>query len=50
MPVTKGKQALYGKIVGHMQNLGKSLDESKNIADRAVVAPVKKRMTKRTKF
>lgn len=36
MPVPKGKQELYGKIAGHMQNLGKSLSEAKDIADAAV--------------
>ncbi len=36
MPVPKDKQALYGKIVGHMMNKGKSLDEAKDIADRAI--------------
>jgi len=36
MPVPKGKEELYGKIAGHMQNLGKSLTEAKNIADKAV--------------
>lgn len=45
MPVPKGKQDLYGKIVGHMQNLGKSREESKDIADRAVVVPKKGKKT-----
>jgi len=42
MPVPKKKQELYGKIVGHMQNLGKSLEEAKNIADRAIKHDVHK--------
>ena len=36
MPVPKGKQALYGKVVGHMINTGRSITEAKNIADKAV--------------
>lgn len=36
MPVPKGKEDLYGKIVGHMINTGHNREESKNIADRAV--------------
>lgn len=36
MPVPKDKQELYGKIVGHMINKGKTLEEAKKIADKAV--------------
>ncbi len=36
MPVPKKYQDKYGKIVGRMQNNGKSLEESKSIADKAV--------------
>jgi hypothetical protein len=36
MPVPRKKRKLYSKVVGHMQNLGKSLDAAKDIADRAV--------------
>lgn len=36
MPVPKGKQKVYGAIVGKNINTGKSMEESKNIADRAV--------------
>jgi len=36
MPVPKGKQELYGKVVGHMINLGKSTEAAKDIADKAV--------------
>ena len=39
MPVPKNKQKLYGKVVGHMQNLEKSFEESKNIADKAIETP-----------
>ncbi len=48
MPVPKKKQKLYGKIAGHMQNLGKSLPEAKDIADRAI--KVKKEKKKSGKF
>jgi len=41
MPVPKGKQKLYGKIVGKNINEGKSLEKSKDIADRAVVSKKK---------
>ncbi len=50
MPVPKGKEELYGKIAGHMQNLGKSLQESKDIADRAVKVKKKKKVNKKSKF
>jgi hypothetical protein len=36
MPVPKGKQKLYGKIVGHLQNLGIGKEEAKDKADSAV--------------
>ena len=36
MPVPKGKEKLYGKIVGANINRGKSLEDAKDIADRAV--------------
>jgi hypothetical protein len=50
MPVPKGKQKLYGKIAGHMQNLGKSFEEAKDIADRAVKVKKNTKVTKRSKF
>jgi len=50
MPVPKGKEELYRKVVGHMQNLGKGLKESKNIADRAVKVKKSKKVNKRSKF
>jgi len=36
MPVPKGKEEMYGKVLGHNRNMGKSMEESKAIADRAV--------------
>lgn len=36
MPIEKGKQEVYGRIVGHEINEGMSLEKAKNIADRAV--------------
>jgi hypothetical protein len=36
MPVPKGKQKLYGKIVGHLQNIGISREAAKDKADSAV--------------
>ena len=36
MPVPKGKEKLYGMIVGANINRGKSLEAAKTIADRAV--------------
>jgi len=36
MPVPKGKHDIYGRIVGHMINTGKSMEKAKNIADKAV--------------
>lgn len=37
MPVPKDKEKLYGMIVGKNINEGKSLEASKNIADRAII-------------
>jgi len=37
MPVPKSKQKVYGQIVGHNINQGKSMEAAKNIADRAVM-------------
>lgn len=37
VPVPKDKEKLYGMIVGKNINSGKSLEASKNIADRAIV-------------
>lgn len=36
MPVDKKKQKAYGVIVGKNINEGKSLEESKKVADRAI--------------
>ena len=36
MPVPKNKQKSYGVIVGANMNRGMTLDEAKNIADRAI--------------
>lgn len=36
MPVPKDKEAIYGKIVGHLQNLGYSLDQAKKKTDKAI--------------
>ena len=36
MPIPKDKQKLYGKVIGHMINSGKSQDEAKAIAEAAV--------------
>jgi hypothetical protein len=51
MPVPKGKQKLYGKIVGHLQNLGIGREEAKDKADSAVstrgVATAKAKPAKR---
>jgi hypothetical protein len=41
MPVPKGKQKLYGKIVGHLQNLGIGREEAKDKADSAVKSKAK---------
>lgn len=37
MPVPKGKQELFGKIIGANINQGRTLAEAKKIADKAVV-------------
>jgi hypothetical protein len=51
MPVPKGKEKLYGKIVGVNINRGRSLAAAKDIADRAVDAPAKRsKLSKRKKF
>lgn len=42
MPVPKKYENLYGRIVGHMQNMGHSLEGAKAIADKAVAARQKK--------
>ena len=39
MPVPKKKEKAYGVIVGAMQNKGKSLNDAKNIADKAIKSP-----------
>lgn len=41
MPVPKKKQEKYGKIVGHLQNEGYSLEEAKNKADKAIMGKKK---------
>jgi hypothetical protein len=48
MPVPKKKQKLYGKVVGHMINSGKSLEEAKDIADKAVHVGGKKGKPKKS--
>jgi hypothetical protein len=50
MPVPKGKEKLYGKIVGVNINRGRSLAAAKDIADRAVDAPKRSKLSKRKKF
>lgn len=47
MPVPKGKEKLYGKIVGANINRGKTLSQAKSIADRAVVSKKKKKSKKK---
>lgn len=42
MPVPKGKQELYGKVVGRNINAGKSLAAAKKIADRAIASEQRK--------
>lgn len=37
MPVPKGKQKMYSKVVGHLQNIGFGREEAKDKADRAVM-------------
>ena len=49
MPVPKGKQKLYGKIVGANINKGKSMDQAKDIADEAVTAGRSKKSKKSKK-
>ena len=49
MPVPKGKQKKYGKIVGANINRGKSLEEAKDIADRAVKHDGKGKNNKKAK-
>ena len=50
MPVPKDKQELYGKIVGHLQNIGYGLTTAKNKADSAVKTKGKgKRKAKKAK-
>lgn len=36
MPIPKKKQKLYGKILGHMLNLGKGKAQAKSIAEAAI--------------
>jgi hypothetical protein len=36
MPVPKSKENIYGKIVGHLQNLGYSLKVAKEKTDKAI--------------
>lgn len=36
MPIPKDKQNLYGKVIGHNLNQGKSKQEAKEIAEAAV--------------
>lgn len=42
MPIPDGKEHLFGMIIGHMINTGKSYEESKSIAERAVMGKKKK--------
>lgn len=49
MPVPKGKQELYGKIVGHNINTGHSMKEAKKIADKAVDVDKKSSKSKKCK-
>jgi hypothetical protein len=46
MPVPKGKQKLYGKIVGHLQNIGISREAAKDKADSAVAKTTKRKPMK----
>lgn len=43
MPVPKKDSKLYGKIVGHLQNLGIPLESAKNKADKAIKDKRKKK-------
>jgi hypothetical protein len=36
MPIPKQYEELYGKIIGHMINIGKSHEEAKAIAEKAI--------------
>lgn len=36
MPVPKSKEKIYGRIVGHLQNLGYSLTQAKKKTDKAI--------------
>lgn len=47
MPVPKKKRELYGKIVGHLQNMGYGLEEAKGKADSAIKSKGKKKTAKR---
>ena len=49
MPVPKDKQKLYGKIAGHLQNLGYTLTEAKARADKAIFEDKPKRKAKSRK-
>lgn len=51
MPIPKSKQKEYGKIVGHLINMGDSLESAKNKADSAIEKkePVKKVKSKKAK-
>jgi hypothetical protein len=51
MPVPKGKRDLYGKIVGHLQNIGIGREEAKDKADSAVAKakPAKSKGRKRAR-
>ena len=48
MPVPKAQRELYGKIVGHMINSGKSLATAKKIADAAIKPGHQRSHTKAT--
>jgi hypothetical protein len=46
MPVEKSKQKLYGKIVGHLQNIGISREAAKDKADSAVAKTASRKSMK----
>ena len=48
MPVPKKKQELYGKVAGHMQNLGYSLSDAKEKADSAIKSRSRKSGSKKS--
>ena len=48
MPVPKKKQELYGKVAGHMQNLGYSLSDAKEKADSAIKSSSSKKSGKKS--